>query len=84
MCSTPQKHPAATVAFSVPSGTETAPGPSGPKRMVDDVKGRDRRAKREFMIGGVRIATAMRMMSVSGFVVAVESSVDATGSEARP
>jgi hypothetical protein len=40
--------------------------------MVDDVKGRDRRAKREFMIGGVRIATAMRMISVSGFVVAVE------------
>jgi hypothetical protein len=72
MCSTPQKQPAATVAFSVPSGTETAPGPSGPKRMVDDVKGRDRRAKSEFMIGGVRIATAMRMISVSGFVVAVQ------------
>jgi hypothetical protein len=40
--------------------------------MVDDVKGRDRRAKSEFMIGGVRIATAMRMISVSGFVVAVQ------------
>jgi hypothetical protein len=40
--------------------------------MVDDVKGRDRRAKREFIIGGVRIATAMRMISVSGFVIAVE------------
>jgi hypothetical protein len=40
--------------------------------MVDDVKGRDRRAKREFMIGGMRIATAMSTVSVSGFVVAVE------------
>jgi hypothetical protein len=39
--------------------------------MVDDVKGRDKRAKREFIIGGVRIATATRMISVSGFVVAV-------------
>ena len=73
MCSTPQKQPAAKVAFSVPSGTDTAPGPSGPKRMVDDVKGRDRRAKSEFMMGGVTIATAMRIISVSGFVVAVES-----------
>lgn len=70
MCSTPQKQPAATVAFSVPSGTETAPVPSGPKRMVDEVKGRERRAKREFMIGGVAIAIAMRRISVRGFVVA--------------
>lgn len=78
MCSTPQKQPAATVAFSVPSGTDTAPGPSGPKRMVDDVKGRDRRAKSEFMMGGVMIATAMRTISVSGFVVAVKSKGNAT------
>jgi hypothetical protein len=47
--------------------------------MVDDVKGRDRRAKREFIIGGVRIATAIRMISVSGFVVAVEMGMYATG-----
>jgi hypothetical protein len=38
--------------------------------MVDEVKGRERRAKREFMIGGVAIAIAMRRISGRGFVVA--------------
>ena len=44
MCSTPQKHPAATVAFAEPSGALTEAAPSGlrPNR-VEVLKGRKRR-----------------------------------------
>lgn len=45
MCSTPQKHPAATVAVCAPAGTVM--GCAGADDMVLEVKGRKKRVKKD-------------------------------------
>jgi hypothetical protein len=62
MCSTPQKHPAATVALAAPSGVLIAapPGELRP-RLVDVVKGRTRREMNEGMDTAMRTIIVIRM-----------------------
>lgn len=62
MCSTPQKQPAATVAFCEPSGV-AVPEPSGPNRIGAEEKGRIRRERNEGMA-----AIAMRMIRIENRV----------------
>lgn len=66
MCSIPQKQPAASVAFSAPSGMFMLPElASGAKRIVDEVKGLVRRWKMEVMVGrAMRVARKMRNLVV--------------------
>lgn len=45
MCSTPQKHPAATVAVCAPAGTFI--GCAGAEDMLEDVKGRRKRVRKD-------------------------------------
>lgn len=68
MCSIPQKHPAARVAFSAPSGMfMVVPPDSGVRRIVLEVKGRVKRWRIEFMLGrDMRRVRKMRSL-VSGF-----------------
>jgi hypothetical protein len=69
MCSTPQKQPAAIVAFSAPSGRAIVvePPASGVRRMVLVVNGRVNRWKIDAMVGSV--ITEMRKIRnfVRGF-----------------
>jgi hypothetical protein len=59
MCSTPQKHPAATVALAAPSGVVIVLAPSGfNPSLVEVEKGRNRR---EMNVG---IAEAMRSIKI--------------------
>ena len=63
MCSTPQKHPAAIVAFSAPSGEEI---PSGLReRRVVLVKGRIMRDMKEGIVKAI-MKTRMEMKRVRG------------------
>ncbi len=73
MCSTPQKQPAAIVAFSAPSGTDivVAPPDSGVSRRVLEVNGRVKRAKMEDMVGRVMIVNRKMRSLVSGFSLMV-------------
>ena len=55
MCSTPQKQPAAMVAFSAPSGLEIEAEASGFKRReVEVVKGRMSRVRKFGMVAAMR------------------------------
>lgn len=69
MCSTPQKHPAAIVAFCAPSGRAmlVEPPDSGVKRIVVDEKGRVRRCSIDAMVGMVMIVKRKRRNLVRGF-----------------
>lgn len=72
MCSMPQKHPAARVAFCAPSGTCMAvAAESGAKRRVLEVKGRVRRWKMDVMVGSVMIETMKMRKALKGFRLAV-------------
>ena len=59
MCSTPQKHPAATVSFCAPAGEAIEDSEFKPRRVVV-VKGR---VRREMKLG---IVKAMRKMRMAG------------------
>ena len=73
MCSIPQKHPAASVAFCAPSGTFIAVAfESGAKRRVLEVKGRVRRWKMDVMVGSETIETRRMIIAVSGFRLSVD------------
>lgn len=48
MCSTPQKQPAATVAVCAPAGTFI--GCAGAEDMLDEVKGRKKRVKKDIEV----------------------------------
>ena len=77
MCSMPQKHPAASVALSAPSGMfvillELA---SGVKRIVDEVKGRVNRWKIEAMTGNVMRDIRKIKSLVMGFSLSIVDGV---------
>jgi hypothetical protein len=66
MCSTPQKQPAAMVAFSAPSGEEIEALLSGfRRRLVEVVKGRMRRVRKVGMVAAMR-TMVMVMRRVRG------------------
>jgi hypothetical protein len=59
MCSTPQKQPAAMVAFAEPSGLEM--GPTGVmERELLELKGRRRREMNEGMVVAIRMVMARK------------------------
>lgn len=71
MCSMPQKHPAARVAFCAPSGMVMllAPVVSGLKCMVEEEKGRMRRWRSEPMVYAVSRPVKRRAIWVVGLML---------------
>ena len=55
MCSTPQKHPAATVALAAPSGLWIGPPPPAAftPRLVAELKGRNRREMKDGIVDAI-------------------------------
>jgi hypothetical protein len=71
MCSTPQKHPAATVAFALPAGADMGPGLVRPREVLVE-KGRKRREMKVGIVTAIRIVReAMRMRRLGENVVEV-------------
>jgi len=74
MCSTPQKQPAAMVAFSAPSGIEIEALESGLRRReVEVVKGRMRRVRKVGMVAAMRrmVMVMRRVRGVRGRLAVV-------------
>lgn len=74
MCSTPQKHPAAIVAFCAPSGmVETCAACSGVRCIVEELNGLIRRWTMFIMVKALRSPPKRKITWVVGFSLVVDS-----------